>query len=147
MIDRLKQYIVEVCCVYALISVSGAIVNQIWGYETNNINVIVMFVLCMIGTFVLYLHRLFDNFSPLFMIIVQYIAACALCALFIWIMSLFFGPVSAHNWFEFWRSFTIPYVILAAFYYWRVFSEAKKQDKLIREIQEKSTKENSDPMI
>ncbi|MCR4558245.1 MAG: hypothetical protein K5779_10540 [Saccharofermentans sp.] len=147
MIERLKQYIVEVCCVYALISVTGAVINQIWGYETNNINAIVMFVLCMIGTFVLYLHKLFDNFSPLFMIIVQYIAACALCALFIWIMSLFFGPVSAYNWFEFWRSFTIPYVILAAFYYWRVFSEAKKQDKLIREIQEKSTKENQDPMI
>ena len=142
MLDRLKQYIVEVCCVYALISVAGAIVNQIWGYETNNINVMVMFVLCLIGTFVLYLHKLFDRFSPLFMIIVQYVAACGLSALFIWIMSLFFGPVSAHNWFEFWRSFTIPYVILAAFYYWRVFSEAKKQDKLIREIQENNREED-----
>ena len=142
MLDRLKQYIVEVCCVYALVSVAGAVINQIWGYETNNINVIVMFVLCLIGTFVLYLHKLFDRFSPLFMIIVQYLAACGLSALFIWIMSLFFGPVSAHNWFEFWRSFTIPYVILAALYYWRVFSEAKKQDKLIREIQESNKEEN-----
>ena len=140
--DRLKQYIVEVCCVYTLVSVGGAVVDQILGYETNNVNVMVMFVLCLIGTFVLYLHKLFDNFSPLFMIVVQYIAACAISALFIWIMSLFVGPVTAHGWFELWRSFTIPYVVLAAFYYWRVFSEAKKQDSLIREIQEQNPEEN-----
>lgn len=140
--DRLKQYIVEVCCVYTLVSVGGAVLDQILGYETNNVNVMVMFVLCLIGTFVLYLHKLFDNFSPLFMIIVQYIAACGLSALFIWIMSLFVGPVTAHGWFELWRSFTIPYVILAAFYYWRVFSEAKKQNKLIQEIRENNKAES-----
>ena len=140
--DRLKQYIVEVCCVYTLVSVGGAVLDQILGYETNNVNVMVMFVLCLIGTFVLYLHKLFDNFSPLFMIIVQYIAACAISALFIWIMSLFVGPVTAHGWFELWRSFTIPYVILAAFYYWRVFSEAKKQNKLIQEIRENNKAES-----
>ncbi len=142
MLERLKQYIVEVCCAYALVSVGGAIVNQIFGFQTNNVNVMIMFVLCLIGTFVLYLHRLFDKFSPLFMIIVQYVAACGLCALFIWILSLFLGPVSARSWFELWRSFTIPYVVLAAFYYWRVFSEAKKQDSLIREIQEQNPEEN-----
>lgn len=140
--DRLKQYIVEVCCVYTLVSVGGAVLDQILGYETNNVNVMVMFVLCLIGTFVLYLHKLFDNFSPLFMIVVQYIAACAISALFIWIMSLFVGPVTAHGWFELWRSFTIPYVILAAFYYWRVFSEAKKQNKLIQEIRENNKAES-----
>ncbi len=53
MMDRLKQYIVEVCCVYTLVSVGGAVADQILGYETNNINVMVMFVLCLIGTFVL----------------------------------------------------------------------------------------------
>ena len=73
MLERLKQYIVEVCCAYALVSVGGAIVNQLCGFQTNNVNVMIMFVLCLIGTFVLYLHRLFDKFSPLFMIIVQYV--------------------------------------------------------------------------
>ena len=141
MLARLKQYLVEVCCVYALVSVAGAVIDQIAGFETNNINAMVMFVLCLIGTFVLYLHKLFDNFSPLFMIVVQYLAACGLSALFIWIVSFFAGPVSAHSWFELWRSFTIPYVILAALYYWRVFSEAKKQDKLIQEIKENNKTE------
>ena len=143
MIARFKQYIIEVCWVYTLISVLGAVTNILFGFETNNVNVLVMFVLCLIGTFVLYLHKLFDRFSPLFMIVVQYVAACGLCALFIWILTFFLGPVSPHGWFELWRSFTIPYVILAALYYWRVFSEAKKQDKLIHEIQANNPDENN----
>ena len=56
MLARFKQYIIEVCCVYTLISVLGAITNILFGYQTNNVNVLVMFVLCLIGTFVLYLH-------------------------------------------------------------------------------------------
>ena len=142
MLARLKQYLVEVCCVYALVSVTGAVIDQIAGFETNNINVMVMFGLCVIGTFVLYLHKLFDNFSPLFMIVVQYLAACGISALFIWIVSFFAGPVTPRGWFELWRSFTIPYVILAAFYYWRVFYETKKQDKLIQEIKENNKAES-----
>ena len=141
MIARFKQYIIEVCWVYTLISVLGAVTNIIFGFQTNNVNVLVMFALCLIGTFVLYLHKLFDRFSPLFMIVVQYVAACGICALFIWILTFFLGPVSPRGWFELWRSFTIPYVFLAALYYWRVFSEAKQQDKMIREIQEKNKEE------
>ena len=43
MLARLKQYLVEVCCVYALVSVAGAVIDQIAGFQTNNINVMVMF--------------------------------------------------------------------------------------------------------
>ena len=32
-----------------------------------------MFITCTVATFVLFLHKLFDRFSPLFMIIAQYV--------------------------------------------------------------------------
>ena len=73
----------------------------------------------------------------LVMIIVQYLVACALVGLMLWIVSIAVSPITPRGWFEFYRSFTIPYIFLAGFYYYRVFSETKKQDKLIREIQEK----------
>ena len=141
--QRVKQFIIELCCVYTLISVVGAFVNIITGTETNNANVITMFLSCAIATFVLYMHILFDNVSPLVMIIVQYLAACFLCALMILGLSYFYGPVTPWGWFEYFRSFTIPYIILAALYYYRVFSEAKKQNALIQEIQQKSREKNS----
>ena len=124
-------------------SVIGAIVNIIAGTETNNINVIVMFATCAIATLVLFLHKLFDNVSPLVMIIVQYLVACALVGLMLWLISMFISPISPKGWFEFYRSFTIPYIFLAGFYYYRVFSETKKQDKLIQEIKENNKAESN----
>lgn len=124
-------------------SVIGAIVNIIAGTETNNINVLVMFATCAIATFVLFLHKLFDSVSPLVMIIVQYLVACALVGLMLWLISMFISPITPKGWFEFYRSFTIPYIFLAGFYYYRVFSETKKQDKLIQEIKENNKAEST----
>ena len=143
MAGKIKEYILEVCCVFTLMSVIGAIVNIIAGTETNNINVIVMFATCAIATLVLFLHKLFDNVSPLVMIIVQYLVACALVGLMLWLISMFVSPITPKGWFEFYRSFTIPYIFLAGFYYYRVFSETKKQDKLIQEIQENNKAESN----
>ena len=67
--EKVLNFLIELCCVYTIISVAGAIVNIICKTETNNLNVIVMFVTCLAATFVLFLHKLFDNVSPLVMII------------------------------------------------------------------------------
>ena len=142
MTGKFKEYVLEVCCVFTLMSVIGAVVNIIAGTETNNINVLVMFATCAIATFVLFLHKLFDSVSPLVMIIVQYLVACALVGLMLWLVSMFISPITPKGWFEFYRSFTIPYIFLAGFYYYRVFSETKKQDKLIREIRENNKAES-----
>ncbi len=139
--SRFVQYLIEMCCVYTIVSVAGAIVNIIAGTQTNNVNVLVMFATCVIATFVLYMHKLFDNVSPLVMIIVQFLVACALIGLMLLGISLFIEPISARGWFEFYRSFTIPYIIFAAFYYYRVFAEARKQNELIRQLQQ----EHRDP--
>lgn len=142
MASKIKEYILEVCCVFTLMSVIGAIVNIIAGTQTNNINVLVMFATCAIATLVLFLHKIFENVSPLVMIIVQYIVACALVGLMLWLISTFISPITPKGWFEFYRSFTIPYIFLAGFYYYRVFSETKKQDKLIQEIRENNKTES-----
>ena len=142
MTGKFKEYVLEVCCVFTLMSVIGAVVNIIAGTETNNINVLVMFATCAIATFVLFLHKLFDSVSPLVMIIVQYLVACSLVGLMLWLISMFISPITPKGWFEFYRSFTIPYIFLAGFYYYRVFSETKKQDKLIQEIKKNNKAES-----
>ena len=142
MTGKFKEYVLEVCCVFTLMSVIGAVVNIIAGTETNNINVLVMFATCAIATFVLFLHKLFDSVSPLVMIIVQYLVACALVGLMLWLVSIFISPITPKGWFEFYRSFTIPYIVLGGFYYYRVFSETKKQNKLIQEIRDNNKAES-----
>lgn len=133
---KVKEFLLELCCVYTFVSVTGAIVNMLAGTETNNLNVLVMFATCTIATFVLFLHKLFDNFSPLFMMIAQYLIACLLIGTMLLVISKFVEPIKPRGWFEFYRSFTIPYIFLAGFFYYRVFSETKKEAELIKEIQE-----------
>ena len=135
--ELIKYYLLELCCSYTIVSVAGAIINMIFGYETNNVNVVMMFIFCNIAVFVLSIHKLFDAFSPLAMIIIQYVIALVLCFLVIFIASLIIEPVSPRGWFEFFRSFTIPYIIGAALYYYRLWDDAKKQQDLLKEIQER----------
>ena len=133
--EYLKETLIELCCSYTIISVIGAITNIILGTETNNANVIIMFIFCAIAVFVLSMHKLLSRFSPLFMIIVQFAVSLGIMSLVVFIAS-FIEPVSPRGWFEFIRSFVIVYALGAGFYYYRVFADAKKQDQLIREIQE-----------
>ena len=134
--DFIKSYLLELCCSYTIISVIGAIINIVSGYQTNNANVVMMFIFCNIAVFVLSIHKLFDAFSPLAMIIIQYVLALVLIFLVIFITS-FIEPVSPRGWFEFFRSFTIPYIIGAALYYYKIFKETKDQNEMIKEIQKK----------
>ena len=133
--DFIKSYLLELCCSYTIVSVAGAFINMAMGTETNNANVVLMFIFCNIAVFVLSIHKFFEKLSPLAMIIIQYVVALALCTGAILIATLFWGPVTPRGWFEFFRSFTIPYIIGAALYYYRLYREAKDQDEMIKEIQ------------
>ena len=135
--DFIKSYLLELCCSYTIVSVAGAFINMAMGTETNNANVVLMFIFCNIAVFVLSIHKFFEKLSPLAMIIIQYVVALALCTGAILIATLFWGPVTPRGWFEFFRSFTIPYIIGAALYYYRLYREAKDQDEMIKEIQKK----------
>ena len=135
-----KETLIELCCSYTIISVVGAIINIIYGSETNNANVIIMFIFCAIAVFVLSMHKILLRFSPLVMIIIQFFVSLALCCGVVFAVS-FIEPVTARGYFEFIRSFLIVYALGAGFYYYRVFADAKKQDRLIRQIQENHKEE------
>lgn len=133
---KFGQFLLELCCSYTFVSVVGAVVNMIGGTETNNINVIMMFVFCIIACIVLNFHKLFDRFSPLFMMIIQYAIAAVLVLGAVYIFSLILREtLTWKNWYELFRSFTIPYLIGTGFYYYKIYSEAKVQNSIIMEIQ------------
>ena len=134
--EYIKKLLLEICISYTSISVTSAVINAVTGMKSENSNTLIMFAICVIASIVLSLYRLFDNVSPLAMIIIQYVAACFFCGLFLLIISRL-DPISPRGWFEYYRSFTIPYIIIAGIFYYYLFKEAKEQNKLIHEIQEK----------
>ncbi len=122
---------------YTLVSVSTAIINIVFGGQTNNMNELMMFAICLIASVVLSLHRLFDSISPLAMMVIQYLLACVLIAVMLFIVSCF-DTITIQGWLDLYRSFTIPYVILAGVYYYSVFADAKKEDSIIKDLQKRA---------
>ena len=135
----LKTYLIELCCSYTILSLFGAISNLFLGKDTGNVNELVMFCFCAIVIFVLSMYKLFDNISPLAMILIQYVTSLVLCGILLLIINVF-DPISPKGWFELFRSFTIFYVIRGALYYYMIFKEAKEQEKLLKEVQENQNK-------
>ena len=129
-----KNLAIMIFMSYTMVSVSGVIINMIFGGQTNNLNELMMFAICVIASVVLSLHGLFDGVSPLAMMVIQYLVACALIAVMILILSQFV-TISPQGWFDLYRSFTIPYIILAGIYYYSVFADTKKNDSLIKDLQ------------
>ena len=122
---------------YTVVSVSAAIINIIFGGQTNNMNELMMFVICIIASVVLSLHGLFDSVSPLTMMVIQYLLACVLIAVMLLIVSRF-DTITLQGWLDLYRSFTIPYVFLAGIYYYSVFADTKKKDSLIKDLQKRA---------
>ena len=135
--EYLKKLLLGICISYTSVSVTAAVINAITGMENDNSNALIMFTFCVIASVVLSLYSLFDNVSPLAMMILQYVAACFFCGLFLLVISRV-DPISPRGWFEYYRSFTIPYIIIAGVFYFILYREVKEQNKLIQEIQEKN---------
>ncbi len=135
--EYLKKLLLGICISYTSVSVTAAVINAITGMENDNSNALIMFTFCVIASVVLSLYSLFDNVSPLAMMILQYVAACFFCGLFLLVISRV-DPISPRGWFEYYRSFTIPYIIIAGVFYFILYREVKEQNKMIQEIQEKN---------
>ena len=133
--NYVKTLLLYICISYTMVSVTGAVINFVMGTETSNSNTLIMFGLCIIASIVLSMHKLLDECSPLMMILLQYVIVIVLCGGFLLTLSLF-DPISPKGWFEYFRSFTIPYIIIAGMYYYSLYDEAKKQDRIIKEIQD-----------
>lgn len=125
-----------ICISYTIVSVLAAVLNLVLGYEkTYNLNIVACFLWTSIAVLVLAVHHWFDEWSPLAMIIVQYVIALALVLLVTFILASIDG-IGEDGYKDAVISFTVPYIIGAAVYYVSLFRAAKRQDRLIREINE-----------
>lgn len=122
-----------ICISYTIISLVDHISHLIYGTRGNSLNGIAQFLFSAIAVLVLYMHRLFENRSPLFMIVMQYIIAMGLVWLLAWLLGYFDPVIEGGYWDIFW-SFTIPYAIGATYYYIQIFCSAKRQNALLQEI-------------
>lgn len=132
--NKWKEIALVICVSYTVLSVCAVVVNTIAGTQNNNFNTIMMLVFTAISVCVLYLYKLFDRFSPLLTITLQYLIALALATAVLLICGLF-DEISENGCWDFFVSFTVFYAIGAVVFYISTYLETKKMNELLKDIQ------------
>ena len=142
MIDR-KNFFSIVCTIFTVLVLGKilleAVVQKMFGGYQENI--LMMFVLAVLGTFVLSLHYRFQDLPLLLVIVVQYLVLVGVVAALVWVMS-FFEPIHENGYRDMILSFSIPYGIAAAVYYISFFGEVRRANQTLKKIRRNQNEES-----
>lgn len=126
-----------VCKVFTLLLLGKILLEFIvQGFFGNyQENILIMFGLSLLATFVLSQYYRFQKYPLLLVILGQYILLIGVVMLITWIGG-WFGELHHNAYRDMFLSFTIPYVISVIIYYTAVFHEIKSANQTLKEIKE-----------
>lgn len=132
-----KNFIPIVCWVYTVITLGKLIVEAVMKKSDPYYfeNFITIFLISIVATAVLSLHYYFVDYPLTLVIIGQYLGLLGLIFLGIWIEG-HFTKLSESAYMDMFWSFSIPYIILAGFYYYNYFVEVKRANDILKDIKE-----------
>ena len=130
-----KNVIPIICMTYTLVSVVLTIF-EIWNKGEMNptqLNMFLFLFLSVLGVGILSQHHRLERFSPLTMIVIQYLIAVAVILISLKIASNFvdFHP---NGYRDMTISFSIPYLIGTVIYYICLRLEVRKQNRILEKI-------------
>ncbi|MBD5502020.1 MAG: hypothetical protein HDR10_12630 [Lachnospiraceae bacterium] len=126
-----------VCIVFTLLLLSKILLELVLRGDFGNyqVNILIMFVLSFLATFVLSQYYRFQKYPLLVVILGQYILLIAIVMFITWIGGRF-KELHKNAYRDMFLSFTIPYVIGVIIYYAAVFHEIKSANQALKEIKE-----------
>lgn len=130
-----QNFIGTVCTVYTLLSLSKIgleyIAQGVFGSYQENL--LAMFFLSLLATFVLSQYYRFQKYPLLAVILGQYVVLTAVVMLMTWVSGKF-TTLHEDAYRDMFLSFTIPYAILVVIYYAAMFHEIKCANKALQEV-------------
>lgn len=124
-----------VCVIFTLLTL-GKILLEAAAQGTFGMyqgNLLLMFGISLLATFVLSQHYRLGRFPLLAVILGQYLFLAGMVLFITWLSS-FFQPLLQDGYRDMFLSFTIPYVIFAAVYYVTLLWEIKQANEALKEI-------------
>lgn len=133
-----KNILPTICIVYTFVSISLTMFEIFDKGKMNptQLNIFLFLILSILGVGVLSQHYRFERFSPLTMVVLQYILAILIIYISLWIAS-FFVDIHPNGYKDMTISFSIPYFIGTIIYYICLKIEVKKQNLLLKNIKRK----------
>ena len=132
-----KNVISVICVTYTVISILLTIINILMEGEMNStqLNIFTCLLLSILGVGVLSQHYRLERFSPLAMVIIQYLAAVAVILISLKAAS-YFTYVHPGGYRDMVISFSVPYFIGAVIYYISLMLEVRKQNRILEKIKQ-----------
>lgn len=130
-----KNVIPIICMTYTLVSVVLTIF-EIWNKGKMNptqLNMFLFLFLSVLGVGILSQHHRLERFSPLTMIVFQYLIAVAVILISLKIASNFVD-IHPNGYRDMTISFSIPYLIGTVIYYICLRLEVRKQNRILEKI-------------
>ena len=130
-----RNAIPVICITYTVVSIVLTIYEIIVTGSMNptQLNMFLFLVLSILGVAVLSQHYRFDRFSPLAMIILQYLTA-EIIILVSLKTSSFFADIHPGGYRDLTLSFSVPYFIGAVIYYICLRLEVNRQNRLLEQL-------------
>ncbi|MBP3887514.1 MAG: hypothetical protein J6F30_07635 [Cellulosilyticum sp.] len=138
----LKNIGINICVSYTMISIGVHLYEMIGGMGDINqhLNGVMMFFCTAVAVCCLSLYYVLEDWTPLLVIIMQYIIAVAIVLGVTYIIGRF-NEVSPGGYFDMWRSFTTIYVVGALWYYIEIWLYVRKQNKWLEEVKQEKKEE------
>lgn len=136
-----KNVIPIICITYTVVSVVLGTLEIIVKREMNpaQLNMFLFLFLSILGVGVLSQHYRLERFSPLTVVIIQYLAAIAIILISLKIASCF-TDIHPDGYRDMTISFSIPYFIGAVIYYICLRLEVRKQNQILEKIKNNRNK-------
>ncbi len=131
-----KKNIVSVVCItYTSISITLAVLEVIAKGKMNptQLNMFLCLLLSILGVLILSQHYRLERFSPLAMVIIQYVIAVAVILISLKAAS-YITDIHPDGYRDMILSFSIPYFIGAVVYYISLMLEVRKQNRILENI-------------
>lgn len=132
--ERIKEILLVICVSYTIISLVDAGLCLLNGRDNlSAVNSFNQLFCSTIAVTILYTHNYLERFSPLTMVVIQYVAAMGIVFLLIFAQGLILeNHPDAYR--DIFVSFTVFYCIGASIYYISVFGDVMMQNRMLREI-------------
>lgn len=139
-----KKNIVPVICVtYTFVSVSLTAFEVLVTGKISpaQLNLFLFLIFSILGVGVLSQHYRLERFSPVGMLLIQYLCAVAIIIAGTKIASCF-AYIHPHGLQDLILSFSVPYAIGAAIYYISLWLEVRRQNQILQEIKKDGKKKD-----
>ena len=131
--NKISSFFSMVCIFFTILLFSTFILEYFldpstWDHTRSN--AVVMFFICVLSVFVLEQHKRFEKLPMVLVLPLQYLIALTVVMLFVWGTGRY-EELSKYAYRDIFLSFTIPYIIGAAWYYLSLIHEAKRANEIL----------------